>query len=178
MMQELFLDLMRRITSIRIEPYKPFASEQGIAAIKRYLEQEKNQTRIKFNSKEPARSAWPTVADVIADFPILRTRLIHESPDTVSEYDRLRAEADFRSAIVPPLLAIIMVFALKVSWLWSLAALLLLILLATARQKRREAGDILADTLGVVAAPCVEDAKRNPAFAGSQNSHEDQVGAV
>lgn len=98
------------------------------------------------------------MADVIADFPIIRTRLIHKSPDTVSEYDRLTAEADFRSAIVPPLLAIIVVFVDEVSFLWGLAGILLLVLLATARQKRREAGDILADTLGVVEAPCLEGA--------------------
>jgi hypothetical protein len=99
------------------------------------------------------------VADVIADFPIVRTRLIHESPDTVSEYDRLRAEADFRSAIVLPLLAIIILFAFEISWHWGLAAGLLLILLGTARQKRREAGDILADALGIVDAPCIGAAR-------------------
>jgi hypothetical protein len=152
--QEGMLVVVRRLSSIRIEPYKPFVSKEGAAAIERYVERKK--AGIRFGKAKEAPG--PTVADVIADFPIVRTRLIHKSPDTVSEYDRLRAEADFRSAIVPPLFAIIVLFALEVSWHWALMTGLLLILLITARQKRREAGDILADTLGIVDAPCVETA--------------------
>jgi hypothetical protein len=156
--QQMLLAPIRWMSSIRIEPYKPFVSEDGVASIERYLRHEKNAHQ----GSKPGRndSTWqqPTIADVIADFPIVRTRLIHKSPDTAAEYDRLRAEADFRSAIVPPLFAILVLFVVEVAWLWGLATLLLLVLLATARQKRREAGDVLADTLGVVHAPCVEDA--------------------
>jgi hypothetical protein len=136
---------VRRLISIRIEPYRPFVSEHGVKAIERYLRQQVPQGQL-------------AVADVIADFPIIRTRLIHRSPDTVSEHDRLRAEADFRSAIFFPLLGIIAILVIKVSWLWAAATLPLLILISTARAKRREAGDILADLLGVVEAPCVEAA--------------------
>lgn len=156
--QQIILAPIRWMSSIRIEPYKPFISGNGVAAIERYLRHEKDaRHRIAWGGTD---GNWqqPTIADVIADFPIVRTRLIHKSPDTVAEYDRLRAEADFRSAIVPPLFAILILFVAHVAWLWGLATLLLLVLLASARQKRREAGDILADTLGVVHAPCVEDA--------------------
>lgn len=145
--QLLFVRAARRLISVRIEPYKPFLSKHGVTAVEGYLEKRENS---------PPEDVQPGVADVISDFPIVRVRLIHKSPDTVSEYDRLRAEAEFRSAIVPPLFMIIGLVSYKVSLWWLLAWPLLLILLATARARRREAGDILADTLGVVEAPCVE----------------------
>jgi hypothetical protein len=139
--------LARWLIGIRIEPYKPFLSKQGVGAVERYLEGKSGPFRA---------GVKPGVADVIADFPVIRTRLIHRSAVTANEYDRLRAEADFRSAIVPPLLAILCIFVFEVSPLWILTAPLLLVLLATARSKRREGGDILADALGVVDAPSAE----------------------
>jgi hypothetical protein len=142
--------VVRRLSSIRVEPYRPFVSEQGVSAIERYLNQKQSSDE------------GPTIADVIADFPVVRTRLIHASPDTVSEYDRLRAEADFRSAIFIPLAGILAILVIKVSPLWAAALLPLVIVLGTARAKRREAGDILADALGVVDAPSNEAAEAQP----------------
>jgi hypothetical protein len=153
----LIFTLIRWVISIRVEPYKPFVTTNGVTAIERYLQREEGSF---------PEGVKPGVADVIADFPVIRTRLIHRSPDTVSEYDRLRAEADFRSAIVPPLFAILCVFAIKLSPLWGLGVPFLLILVATARTKRREAGDILADTLGVVDAPAIEP-RPSPASGSS-----------
>lgn len=37
-LQDALFTGIRRLTSIRIEPYKPFVSEDGVAAIKRYLQ--------------------------------------------------------------------------------------------------------------------------------------------
>lgn len=145
--EELALAAARPLIAIRIEPYKPFVSERGIASIERYLKRS-------VASQEIADSE---VADVIADFPVVRTRLLHKSPDTVNEYDRLRTEAEFRSAIFLPLFALIVILVVKASWLWVFLLVPLSILLGTARAKRRDAGDILADVLGsVVQAPSVE----------------------
>jgi hypothetical protein len=138
---------VRRLIGLRLEPYKPFVSPHGVVAIERYLGERKNQL---------PDDLTPDVADVISDFPIVRIRLLQQSPDVVSEYDRLRAEADFRSSIVPPLTAIAVLLACEVSAWWLLALLLLVVLLGTARVRRREAGDGLADTLGAVEAPSVE----------------------
>lgn len=152
-LQENVYAVVRRVSSIRIEPYRPFLSQRGVDTIERYLKEQRA-------SKAHARDL--TVADVIGDFPIIRTRLIQQSPDTVSEYDRLRAEADFRSAIFFPLVAVVAIFVIKVSWIWGLAVLPLLVLLGTARVKRGEAGDVLADLLGVIEAPCTESAEASP----------------
>jgi hypothetical protein len=145
--EDLIFTLIRWVISIRVEPYKPFVTINGVTAIERYLQREEGSF---------PEGVKPGVADVITDFPVIRTRLIHRSPDTVSEYDRLRAEADFRSAIVLPLFAILCVFAIKLSPLWVFGVPFLLILVTTARTRRREAGDVLADTLGVVDAPAIE----------------------
>jgi hypothetical protein len=141
--------VLRGLISIRIEPYKPFLSAQGVEAIKRYLAKE---------GGEAAADAWPTVADVIADFPVIRNRLIHASSATVSEIDRLYAEADFRAAIFLPLLFIGGLVCVEVSWWWAFTAPLLLALSLTARARRRDAGDLMADALSqeVVRAPSVE----------------------
>jgi hypothetical protein len=141
--------IIRGLSSIRIEPYKPFLSAQGVEAIKRYL---------KKASGKRSGSLWPTVADVIADFPVIRNRLIHASSATVSEIDRLYAEAEFRAAIVLPLLFIGGLICLEVSWWWAFTAPLLLALSITARARRRDAGDLMADALSqdVVKAPSME----------------------
>ncbi len=144
--ERLIFWLLRKLIAKRAQPYRPFLSKQGVKAVKRYIA-----------GTEPGLADGELdVADVIADFSVVRTRLIHRSPDTVSEYDRLRAEAGFRSAIVPPLVAIAGLFALKVSPWWLLTWPILLTLLLTAQVRRREAGDILADVLGIVDAPSAE----------------------
>jgi hypothetical protein len=139
--------ILRLVVSARIEPYKPFLSAQGVEAIKRYLSKV---------ARDP--SDGPTIADVIADFPVIRNRLIHSSAATVSEIDRLYAEAEFRAAIVLPLAFIGGLVCIEVSWWWAFTAPLLLALAITARARRREAGDLMADALsqGVVKAPSVE----------------------
>lgn len=141
--------IIRGLSSIRIEPYEPFLSTQGVEAIRRYLEKASN---------ERPSGPGPTVADVIADFPVIRNRLIHDSSTTVSEIDRLYAEAEFRAAIVLPLFFIGTLICIEVSWWWAFTAPLLLALSITARARRRNAGDLMADALSrdVVKAPSVE----------------------
>ncbi len=141
--------LVRSLSEIRIEPYKPYLSNQGVLAVERYLSE---------ILPERSNENSPGVADVISDFPVIRARLIHPSAETVSEVDRLRAEADFRSAIAPPLLALVVLLACAVSAWWLATLPILATLLMTARTKRRECGDLMADALArrVVEAPSVE----------------------
>lgn len=145
---ESVLQMARALSEIRIEPFKPYLSNQGVLAIERYLER----------SQEEGHANHLGVADVISDFSVIRARLIHLSPDTVNEVDRLGSEADFRSAIAPPLLAIVGVLVCGVSPWWLAALPVLVMLLMTARAKRRESGDLIADSLArnVIEAPSVE----------------------
>jgi hypothetical protein len=136
------------------DPYKPYLSANGVAAARRYL-----GTKIKLRSEN-----MPDVADLITDFPVLRMRLIHQSPDTASEVDRLNAEADFRLAIVLPLLAISLIFAFEVSFFFLFLCPPLLALRITARQKHYEAGELMIDALNqdVIQAPTVESYLSSP----------------
>jgi hypothetical protein len=137
------------LSRVGADPYKPYLSYRGVKTVHRYLAK---------SLPEASVDEAPTVADVIVDFPVLRSRLIHSSPDTVSEIDRLNAEADFRSAIVLPLMAIAAVFGFEVSALWFLTWPFLLALRMTARRRRYDAGELMADSLvrEVISAPSVE----------------------
>ncbi len=160
------LALLRSIIAMRAEPYKPFLTPRGVSALENYLE-----------SALPSKTnrAAPGIADAIADFPVIRTRLIHTSVDTVSEVDRLVAEAEFRSAIVAPLILLVGLLAVNTSLLWLLLWPLLLTLLSSARDRRRESGDLLVDALcqGVVTAPSVDAyASLKRASGGSDGATE------
>ena len=140
--------IARQLIKAGADPYRRYLPKRAVASLDRYL---KDVTPSGDDNR-------PDAADVIADFPVLRMRLIHHSPDTASEVDRLNGEADFRSAIVLPLLAIAAVFAVEVSLLFLLAWPLLLALRMTARQRRYEAGELMVDALSqrLIQAPCVE----------------------
>jgi hypothetical protein len=151
--QELITWIAKLLVRVGADPYRPYLSADGVAAARRYLARE---TSLKVSDA-------PDVADLISDFPVLRMRLIHGSPDTASEVDRLNAEADFRSAIILPLLVIAVIFAIKVSLLFFLFWPLLLALRATARHKRYEAGELMVDALiqKVIEAPTIEMHRAN-----------------
>jgi hypothetical protein len=144
---------VRLVVRWRTTPYRSFLSDRGVRGIDQYLDRELGGNR----------EEGPTVADLIADFPLVRARLLHQSVDTVSEIDRLRAEAEFRSAIFLPLLALVGVLVCSVSAWWLFVAPLMLTLIATAGVRRRDAGDLMADALvqGVVKAPSVEIWRRD-----------------
>ena len=152
------LALLRSIIAMRTEPYRPFLTKRGVISLETYLE----------SAVSPkANAAVPGVADVIADFPVIRTRLIHTSVDTVNEVDRLSSEAEFRSSIVAPLSLLIGLLAVDTSLWWLLLWPLFLTLLFAARERRRESGDLLVDALyqGVVTSPSIDaysNSKRTP----------------
>lgn len=86
-------------------------------------------------------------SDVWQRRPLLETRLREVVPLTASKIERLDAEAEFREAIAPPLLAIVLIVALGSS-LWWLALLLVpAALLLQASAFRSDAGRELVDAL-------------------------------
>jgi hypothetical protein len=109
------------------------------------------------------RSGWRRIlaavsAQALREFDLLPTRLMGDSPEIFAEVDKTRAEAEFRLGIVPPLLALVLVGCIKVSWFWAFAFPALGLLLVTGLIKRREAGDQLAQAiqLGKVDPPVLE----------------------
>lgn len=67
--------------------------------------------------------------DLLAQSSLLETRLLEVAETTGAKVERLHAEADFRIAIFPPLIALILIFAAGASPLW-LAGLLVPVALA------------------------------------------------
>lgn len=143
------LALLRAIIAMRAEPYRPFLTQRGVSALEKYLES---------LVLPRASESLPSIADVITDFPVIRARLLHTSMDTVNEVDRLTSEAEFRSSIVAPLTFLLVLLAVNTSLIWLLLWPVLLTLLSAARERRREAGDLLVDALrqGVVRSPSID----------------------
>ncbi|MGN6816335.1 MAG: hypothetical protein ACTHK3_09670 [Solirubrobacterales bacterium] len=139
--------ILQSLIAMRAEPYKPFLTRQGVERLDRYL-----------RSRAQLRDSQLSIADLISEFPVVRARLIHDSIDTVNEVDRLVAESEFRSAIVPPLMFLVGLLALDTSLAWLLPWPVLLTLLNVARERRRESGDLLVDALcrGVVVPPSLD----------------------
>jgi len=86
-------------------------------------------------------------ADLYRDRSLLRTRLTELAEATGAKVDRLDAEAGFRLAIAPPLLALAVVFTFDVGPLWLLAILLPLALIADGLRLRRASDRELMDAL-------------------------------
>jgi hypothetical protein len=95
---------------------------------------------------------------VTDELDLVRTRLLSSEPELYGAVDRMRAEAEFRFAVVPPLLALLAVLVTEQSawWLWGL--LVAGVLWRQARSRLRDAGDMLIDALrvGPVDAPTLE----------------------
>jgi|SRR5215216_1143375 len=78
----------------------------------------------------------PFVKDVAQYVP---QRLLGKEPELYATYDRYRAEAEFRLAIVPPLMFSIAILAVQLSPIWLLGWSGCYFLLALAYQSRRDA---------------------------------------
>lgn len=95
---------------------------------------------------------------VVRDFGLMRTRLLGTEQELFSVIDRLRAEAEFRAAVVPPLAALVVIGVVRGSW-WALLAVPSLMILWRQRTHRlEESGDTLLDllALGRVQSPALE----------------------
>ena len=67
--------------------------------------------------------------DARSELQLPATVLVGDKPELFAEVDRLRAEADLRVAVVPPLVALTIVFAYTHCWYWLLALVPILFLL-------------------------------------------------
>lgn len=85
--------------------------------------------------------------DLWQNRPLLETRLREQAASTASKIERIDAEADFREAISPPLVALAIVLALQISWFWLGLLVIPAALFVQARLFRRSASRELADAL-------------------------------
>jgi hypothetical protein len=88
------------------------------------------------------------------DLPMVPLRLLAKGKkdEIYGEFDRLRAEAEFRASVAPPLAAVVAVVAWRTSpwWLFALAAPVLLVLVAA--HNVTAAADVLAESIRARAA--------------------------
>lgn len=98
---------------------------------------------------------------VLRELNLTATRLIGDQPELFAQVDRLRAESEFRIAITPPLIALVIVLTLRLSPFWLLAAPALMSLYTSGMRRRIQGGDLVADTVlaGKVEAPTLEKLK-------------------
>jgi len=94
------------------------------------------------------------VAQLEADLPLLPLRLLAEGKqnETYGEFDRLRAEAEFRASVALPLVAVIAALGWRVSPWWLAALVLPAMLLVGALQGVTAAADLLAESIRARAA--------------------------
>jgi hypothetical protein len=85
--------------------------------------------------------------DIWENRSLLETRLREEVPATASTIERLDAEAEFREAIALPLVILVLVVTLGVSWLWVVSLVVPAALFVQALSLRRAAGHELVDSL-------------------------------
>jgi hypothetical protein len=98
-------------------------------------------------------------AQVLDEFDLATTRLIGDQPELFSAIDRPRAEAEFRFALVPPLVALTVVLvALTDNVTWIIGLAVPIALFFQGFRRRRTAGDLLADALylGRIEAPVLD----------------------
>ncbi len=95
---------------------------------------------------------------LLRELDLMFTRLIGESMELHSAVDRLRAEADFRLAVLPPLLCLSVTLAVQASIFWVATFPVLFLLYKQGIWRREEAGDLLVDALALhkVEAPSLE----------------------
>jgi hypothetical protein len=99
------------------------------------------------------------------DLPLVPLRLLGEGKqrEIYGEFDRLRAEAEFRASIALPLAVVICVLAWRTSLLWLLALAVPAILIVEALQNVTAAADVLAESIRARAAnsPVLEELRNS-----------------
>ncbi|HYJ22770.1 MAG TPA: hypothetical protein VEW07_12210 [Solirubrobacterales bacterium] len=86
---------------------------------------------------------------VITDLRLSKLRLLEKAPEVFEEVDRIESEAEMRLAVVPPLLALIAVLAVRSSILWLAGLLLVAFLFQQGIRCRQERGDQIIDAVSV-----------------------------
>jgi hypothetical protein len=117
---------------------------------------------------------------IIQELDLASTRLIGEQPELFSTVDRLRAEAEFRFAIAPPLLALGLLLATTEHVLWLAMVIAVAVLGWQGMRRRTEANDVVADSLllGRVEAPILERLRRAAEMPLQFGEHSEETAAV
>ena len=104
------------------------------------------------------------ITNQIADeeLPLVGTRLLGRETDLFHEFDRQKGESEFRLVIIPSLLALTIVLALKVHFAYLLMLCVLPLFYWQGVRHRQAASDVLIDSLltGRVEAPAIEKLER------------------
>ena len=97
-------------------------------------------------------------SQVITELRLVERRLIGDQVELHSEIDRLRSEAELRTAIAPPMTALVIFLTLSSSLWWGPALLVPAALYVQGQLRMRERNDSLVDALllGRVEAPALE----------------------
>jgi hypothetical protein len=99
---------------------------------------------------------------IVRELDLVATRLIGSQVELYSTIDRLRAEAELRFAIAPPLLALSVFLGVTEHAAWLTAMLAVAVLGWQGVRRRTRANDVIADALllGPVEAPILERLRR------------------
>jgi hypothetical protein len=113
---------------------------------------------------------------VTQEMPLVGTRLLGKETDLFHEFDRQRGESNFRSTIIPPLLVLIIVLAIRVNFAFLLLLGSVPLFYWQGVRYRQEASDVLIDSLvvGRVEAPAIEKLER---AAARRIAYQEGVGA-
>ncbi len=89
--------------------------------------------------------------DIFSELPYVASRMIGKEPELFAAQDRLESEAEFRTAIVPPLFGLTVVVAIEASGPWwavvaALGCLLAILVARSSFVSRRERNDLLIDS--------------------------------
>ena len=136
-------------------------SGAGSHSLASYVRQEVNQAVL--SGYSGAQFHDPTVQDqtyghVIGEMRLIERRLIGNETELHAELDRLRAEAELRTAIVPPLTVLGLLLTIFASPLWLVLLVPIAALFVQGQLRLRERNDSLVDTLLLerVQAPVLE----------------------
>lgn len=86
---------------------------------------------------------------MIADLRLSKLRLLEKVPAVFEEIDRIESESEMRLAVVPPLLALIVVLTVRSSIVWLAGLALVALLFHQGVRCRQERGDQIMDAISV-----------------------------
>ncbi len=100
------------------------------------------------------------------DLPLMPLRLLGEEKEReiYGEFDRTRAEAEFRAAVALPIAALVVVIAVRASAWWLLALVVPALLVLEAWRQAATAADVLAESIRARAphSPALDDVRVGP----------------
>jgi uncharacterized protein YjbI with pentapeptide repeats len=146
-------------------------SRAGVSVLSTFIHEQLNTRLEKLEHRygNPGHADLPLallgryLSTLFHEFRIVQTRLVGQSEALFAQHDRLRAEAEFRRALIVPLAVLIGVVAHQTSWFWLSALLVMVLLYRDAVKLQESAGDILADAIGAstVTPPLIERLDRD-----------------